>query len=164
MRIVLAVTAALLLAACTSTPEPRSAPTTQEPAPVLTTPDVPPGNGPNCANANASVVGKALNLRLQKPSETVDGPVTKCEYLGGGLPTWVSFTKNATAKSFAAAKPEGARDLAGFLDEAYEVSQGQSEISQHTVVARRGAVTIEVHSPAGVDRAKKLVTDLFGRI
>ena len=98
MRIALLAAAAFLLAACTSTPE--AAPTQAPETP--TTVEQPAGNGPNCANANSSVVGKALGLRLQGQRETVEKTVTTCKYVGSGMPVEVRFTTNATAKSFAA--------------------------------------------------------------
>ncbi|GAB2848198.1 hypothetical protein [Lentzea nigeriaca] len=161
MRItLLAAAAVFLLAACTSTPEaaPQQTPTTP------TTADQTPGNGPNCANANSSVVGKALGLRLQGQQESVEKTVTTCTYVGSGMPVEVRFTTNATAASFAKSKPEKAKAITGFQDEAYEVTAGGAETAQHTVAARKGKTQIEVMSPAGVEPAKKLITDLFGRI
>ena len=158
MRIAL-LAAAFLLAACTSAPD--AAPTQ---VPSQTTVEQPPGNGPNCANANSSVVGKALGLRLQGQQETTEKAVTTCRYVGSGMPVTVQFTTNATAASFARAKPEAAKAIEGFHDEAYEVTTGQSETAQHQVSARKGKVEIQVVSPAGVEPAKKLINDLFGRI
>jgi hypothetical protein len=151
--------AAFLLAACTATPEAS----TQAPAPQ-TTVEQPPGKGPNCANANSSVVGKALGLRLQGQQETVDKTVTTCTYVGSGMPVEVRFTTNATAASFAKGKPEKAKPIEGFHDEAYETTAGGAETAQHTVTARKGKTQIEVMSPAGVEPSKKLISDLFGRI
>lgn len=159
MRITL-LAAAFLLAACTSTPE--AAPT-QVPE-VPTTVEQPAGKGPNCANANSSVVGKALGLRLQGQRETVEKAVTTCHYVGAGMPVEVRFTANATAATFAKGKPEKAKAIEGFHDEAYEVTAGGSETAQHTVAARKGKTQIEVVSPAGVEPSKKLISDLFGRI
>ncbi|RAS66091.1 hypothetical protein C8D87_104642 [Lentzea atacamensis] len=158
MRITL-LAAAFLLAACTS--EPEASP--QAPAPQ-TTVEQPPGKGPNCANANSSVVGKALGLRLQGQQETVDKTVTTCTYVGSGMPVEVRFTTNATAASFAKGKPEKAKAIEGFHDEAYEATAGGAETAQHTVAARKGRTQIEVMSPAGVEPSKKLISDLFGRI
>ncbi|GGU33175.1 hypothetical protein [Lentzea flava] len=159
MRITL-LAAAFLLAACTSTQEaaPQQTPSTP------TTVEQPPGKGPNCANANSSVVGKALGLRLQGQRESVEKTVTTCTYVGSGMPVEVRFTTNATAASFAKGKPEKAKAIDGFQDEAYEVTAGGSETTQHTVAARKGKTQIEVVSPAGVEPSKKLITDLFGRI
>lgn len=159
MRIAL-LAAVFLLAACTSTPDaaPAQTPTTQ------TTVEQAPGNGPNCANANSSVVGKALGLRLQGQQETTEKTVTTCRYVGSGMPVTVQFTTNATAASFAKAKPETAKPVEDFHDEAYAATTGQSETAQHTVAARRGKVEIQVVSPAGVEPSKKLIDDLFGRI
>jgi hypothetical protein len=160
VRIALLAAAAFLLAACTSTPDaaPAPAPTTQ------TTVEQPAGNGPNCANANSSVVGKALGLRLQGQQETVDKAVTTCRYVGSGMPVEVRFTTNATATSFAKGKPEKAKVIEGFHDEAYEATAGGAETAQHTVAARKGKTEIEVVSPAGVEPAKKLISELLGRI
>ncbi|MFS8097769.1 hypothetical protein LFM09_11575 [Lentzea alba] len=158
MRIAL-FAAVFLLAACTS--EPDAAPTQ---APVPTTVEQEPGNGPNCGNANSSVVGKALGLRLQGQQQTVDKAVTTCRYVGSGMPVEVRFTTGATAATFAKAKPETAKAIEGFHDEAYEVTTGQSETAQHTVTARKGKVEIQVVSPSGVEPSKKLINDLFGRI
>ena len=158
MRITL-LTAAFLLAACTSEPEAS----TQAPA-AQTTVEQPAGNGPNCANANSSVVGKALGLRLQGQRETVEKTVTTCTYVGSGMPVEVRFTTNVTAASFAKGKPEKAKAIEGFHDEAYETTAGGSETTQHTVAARKGRTQIEVMSPAGVEPSKKLISDLFGRI
>ncbi|MGW6934486.1 hypothetical protein ACWGE0_30810 [Lentzea sp. NPDC054927] len=160
MRIALLAAAAFLLAACTSTPEaaPTQAPTTQ------TTVEQVAGNGPNCANANSSVVGKALGLRLQGQQETVEKSVTTCKYVGSGMPVEVRFTTNATAKSFAQGKPEKAKAIDGFQDEAYEATAGGSETTQHTVAARKGKTQVEVVSPAGVEPSKKLIGELLGRI
>ncbi|MFJ5984718.1 hypothetical protein [Lentzea sp. NPDC092896] len=160
MRITLLAAAAFLLAACTSTPE--AAPSQVPQAP--TTVEQPAGNGPNCANANSSVVGKALGLRLQGQQETVDKAVTTCRYVGAGMPVEVRFTANATATTFAKGKPEKAKALEGLFDEAYEATAGGAETAQHTVAARKGKTQIEVMSPAGVEPSKKLITDLFGRI
>ena len=160
MRITLLAAAAFLLAACTS--EPQAAPSQVPAAP--TTVEQPAGNGPNCANANSSVVGKALNLRLQGQRESVEKAVTTCNYVGAGMPVEVRFTTNATAATFAKGKPEKAKAIEGFLDEAYESSAGGSETAQHTVAARKGKTQIEVMSPAGVEPSKKLITDLFARI
>ncbi|NKE60101.1 hypothetical protein FXN61_26195 [Lentzea sp. PSKA42] len=159
MRITL-LAAAFLLAACTSTPE--AAPTQPPAAP--TTAEQPPGNGPNCVNANSSVVGKALGLRLQGQQETVEKTVITCKYVGPGMPVEVRFTTNATAASFAKGKPEKAKAVEGFLDEAYEATAGGSETTQHTVAARKGKTQIEVVSPVGVEPAKKLISELLGRI
>jgi hypothetical protein len=160
VRITLLAAAAFLLAACTS--EPQAAPT-QAPA-TQTTVEQPAGNGPNCANANSSVVGKALNLRLQGQRESVDKTVTTCNYVGAGMPVEVRFTTNATAATFAKGKPEKAKAVEGLFDEAYESSAGGAETAQHTVAARKGKTQIEVMSPAGVEPSKKLITDLFARI
>lgn len=158
MRIPL-LAAVFLLAACTSEPEAS----TQTPA-VQTTVEQPPGKGPNCANANSSVVGKALGLRLQGQQETVEKTVTTCRYVGSGMPVEVRFTTNATAASFAKGKPEKAKAIEGFHDEAYEATAGGAETAQHTVAARKGKTQIEVLSPVGVEPSKKLISDLFGRI
>jgi hypothetical protein len=152
--------AVFLLAACTSTQE--AAPTQAPPA--QTTVEQAPGNGPNCANANSSVVGKALGLRLQGQQETVEKTVTTCTYVGSGMPVEVRFTTNVTAASFAKGRPENAKAIEGFHDEAYEVTAGGSETTQHTVAARKGKTQIEVLSPAGVEPSKKLINDLFARI
>ncbi|MEV6711338.1 hypothetical protein AB0M48_04760 [Lentzea sp. NPDC051208] len=160
MRITLLAAGAFLLAACTS--EPEAAPSQVPAAP--TTVEQPAGTGPNCANANSSVVGKALNLRLQGQRESVDKAVTTCNYVGAGMPVEVRFTTNATAATFAKGRPEKARAIEGLFDEAYESSAGGSETAQHTVAARKGKTQIEVMSPAGVEPSKKLITDLFGRI
>jgi hypothetical protein len=160
VRIALLSAAAFLLAACTSTPE--AAPT--QPPATKTTVEQAAGNGPNCANANSSVVGKALGLRLQGQRETVEKAVTTCKYVGSGMPVEVRFTTNATAASFAKGKPEQAKALDGFQDEAYETAAGGSETTQHTVAARKGKNQIEVVSPAGVEPSKKLIEELLGRI
>lgn len=160
MRIALLAAAAFLLAACTSTPE--AAPTQAPQTP--TTVEQPAGNGPNCANANSSVVGKALGLRLQGQQETVEKTVTTCKYVGSGMPVEVRFTTNATARSFAAGKPEKSKAIEGFQDEAYEVTAGGSETTQHTVAARKGKTQVEVVSPAGVEPSKKLISDLLSRV
>ncbi|MFD9700739.1 hypothetical protein [Lentzea sp. NPDC059081] len=160
MRITLLAAAAFLLTACTSTPEAAPEPAPQPP----TTVEQPAGAGPTCANANSSVVGKALGLRLQGQRETVDKAVTTCTYVGSGMPVEVRFTAGATAATFAEAKPEGAKTIDGFQDEAYETTAGGSETTQHTVAARKGKTQIEVRSPAGVEPSKKLITDLFSRI
>ncbi|MFD4676939.1 hypothetical protein ACFWNN_45000 [Lentzea sp. NPDC058450] len=159
MRITV-LAAVLLLAACTS--EPEAAPT-QAPQ-VPTTVEQAAGNGPTCANANSSVVGKALNLRLQGQRETVDKAVVTCNYVGAGMPVEVRFTTNASAATFAKGKPEKAKAIEGLFDEAYESSAGGAETAQHTVVARKGKTQIEVMSPAGVEPSKKLITDLFSRV
>lgn len=160
MRITLLAAAAFLLAACTSTPEAAPSQVPQVP----TTVEQPAGTGPNCANANSSVVGKALNLRLQGQRESVDKTVTTCNYVGAGMPVEVRFTTNATAATFAKGRPEKAKAIEGLFDEAYETSAGGAETAQHTVAARKGKTQIEVVSPAGVEPSKKLITDLFGRI
>jgi len=157
VRLTLLATA-FLLAACTSTPEAAPPPATP------TTVDKAPGNGPTCANANSSVVGKALGLRLQGEQGTTEKAVTTCHYVGTGMPVSVRFTTNATAASFTKDKPEGAKAIASFHDEAYEATTGQSETTQHIVTARKGKVEIQVVSPAGVEPTKKLISDLFGRI
>ncbi|MFI6099428.1 hypothetical protein ACIA8G_28055 [Lentzea sp. NPDC051213] len=158
MRI--ALTAAVLLLAACSTPD--AAPD-QVPA-TPTTADVPAGNGPTCANANSSAVGKALGLRLQGQQETTEGAVVTCRYVGTGMPVSVRFTTNATAASFAKAKPAEAKAIEGLHDEAYEVTTGQSETAQHAITARKGKVEIQVVSPSGVEPSKKLISDLFSRI
>jgi hypothetical protein len=160
VRIPLLAAAAFLLAACTSTQEatPTQTPTTP------TTVEQPAGNGPNCGNANSSVVGKALGLRLQGQQQTVEKSVTTCRYVGSGMPVEVRFTTNATAASFAKGKPEKAKAIEGFQDEAYEATAGGSETTQHTVAARKGKIQIEVVSPAGVEPSKKLIEDLLKRI
>ncbi|MFD5826014.1 hypothetical protein [Lentzea sp. NPDC060358] len=160
MRLTLLAAAAFLLLACTSTPQ--AAPS-QAPAPQ-TTVDQPAGTGPTCANANSSVVGKALGLRLQGQRETVDKAVTTCTYVGSGMPVEVRFTTNATAAAFAKARPEGAKPIEGFQDEAWETAAGGSETTQHTVAARKGKTQVEVKSPAGVEPSKKLIADLLSRI
>jgi len=160
VRITLLAAAAFLLAACTSGPQ--AAPETTQQTP--TTAEQPAGTGPTCANANSSVVGKALGLRLQGQRETVDKAVTTCTYVGSGMPVEVLFTTNTTAAAFARAKPEGAKAIEGFQDEAYETTAGGSETTQHKVTARKGRTQIEVRSPAGVEPSKKLITDLFSRI
>lgn len=160
VRIPFLAAAAFLLTACTSTPE--AAPETTQQAP--TTVDQPAGNGPNCANANSSVVGKALGLRLQGQRETVEKAVTTCTYVGSGMPVEVRFTTNATPATVTAAKPEGAKPIEGFEDEAYEATAGGSETTQHTVGARRGRTLVEVRSPAGVEASKKLISDLLSRV
>ncbi|HEX7308037.1 hypothetical protein [Lentzea sp.] len=160
MRLTLLAAAAFLLAACTSTPEAAPEPVPQAP----TTVEQPAGTGPTCANANSSVVGKALGLRLQGQRETVDKAVTTCTYVGSGMPVEVRFTTNATAAAVAQAKPEGAKAITGFLDEAWETTAGGSETTQHMVAARKGRTLVEVKSPAGVEPSKKLITDLLSRI
>ncbi|SEQ78434.1 hypothetical protein SAMN05216188_10590 [Lentzea xinjiangensis] len=159
MRLTL-LAAASLLAACTSAPQAAPAQAPQAP----TTVEQPAGTGPNCANANSSVVGKALGLRLQGQRETVEKAVTTCTYVGPGMPVEVRFTTGATAAAFARARPAAAKAIANFHDEAYETTAGGSETTQHTVVARKGKTQIEVVSPAGVEPSKKLIDDLFGRI
>lgn len=160
MRITVLAAAAFLLAACTSTPE--AAPSQVPQAP--TTVEQPAGSGPNCANANSSVVGKALGLRLQGQRESVDKTVTTCTYVGAGMPVEVRFTTNATAATFAQGRPEKAKAIEGFHDEAYEATAGGAETAQHTIAARKGKTQIEVVSPAGVEPSKKLINDLFGRV
>ncbi|WP_329793337.1 hypothetical protein V1227_15915 [Lentzea sp. DG1S-22] len=160
MRPTLLAATAFLLAACTSTPQ--AAPTRAPETP--TTAEQPAGTGPNCANANSSVVGKALGLRLQGQRESVEKAVTTCTYVGSGMPVEVRFTTNATAATFAKGRPEKAKAVEGLFDEAYETTAGGAETAQHTVAARRGRTQIEVMSPAGVEPSKKLITDLFGRV
>lgn len=157
MRIPL-LAAAFLLAAC-STPE--AAPTQ---APATSSTPGQPGNGPNCANASDSVVSSALGLKLTGQRETVDKPITTCRYAGSGATVEVRFTTNASAATFAKARPVDAKAIQGFHDEAYEARAGQSETIQQVVVARKGEVEIQVMSPAGAEPAKKLITELFGRI
>ncbi len=160
MRITLLAATAFLLTACTSTPQTAHDPVPQAP----TTVEQPAGNGPNCANANSSVVGKALGLRLQGQRETVDKAVTTCTYVGSGMPVEVRFTTNATAATFAGTRPETAKAIEGFQDEAYETTAGGSETTQHTVTARKGRTQVEVKSPAGVEPSKKLIADLLSRV
>ncbi|MFJ6674432.1 hypothetical protein ACIQMJ_25290 [Actinosynnema sp. NPDC091369] len=153
MRTVLPM-ALLALCACTATPavEPPPSPTPTDSA------------GVNCEDAPPDVVGKALDLRLNGPRQTITGNVVRCAY-GGGTAE-VRFETGADAASFAEGRRDhsGITDLPGFHDEAYRATAVTGEVVRTAVVARAGTVEITVTTDATDDRARQLVDTLFAAL
>jgi hypothetical protein len=128
------------------------------------------GGKPDCSLAPASMVGAALGVDIKDgPTAMSNTLVTECSYTTPAFDdVTIRFETQENAQGFALGKQGfGAAkvtDVAGFQDEAYYNAIGIGVGTITTLVARKGAVEIEVSSKAPLDREKALETQLFAAL
>jgi hypothetical protein len=129
-----------------------------------------PVAAPNCAVAPAPLVSSTLGIPVNEPSEIANAAVTECTYLsagGGGGTVIVRYQTVVNATTFAAGRRgfedsgQPTTDVRGFLDEAYSTSSEFGDNVTNTLVARKGAVEIQVMADVPIDAEKALVQKIF---
>jgi hypothetical protein len=126
----------------------------------------------SCKLAPASLIKEKLKLDVQAPSEVSADNTVECTYLSGqqGNSVIVRFQAGRDATTFADRRHtadnggQPTSDIAGVGDQAYQSSVEYGDTVTNTMVARKGAVEIEVVSVGTVDAEKALLVALFSAL
>ncbi len=156
--------AATGLAGCSSLAEPANSTSPTTAAAMPSWPRV------SCSVASPNVVGAALNIPVDAPTEVHNDPVTVCTYVqkSKANAVVVRFQTAVDASIFASSKSgviggsKPPQDIPNFADGAYSSSVTSQGVTTNTLAAWKGTIAITVTSTASVDQEKALVQQLFG--
>jgi len=166
-----------LLAACTTASD-TGADSTMDPQDVVTLPsstvDAPdPSIGAWCALVPASLVASTLGIELREPTESFTTEEIRCTFVPvseGELTIAVRFRVDQTAGTFAAYRAslerpdEPTSDLPGVGDEAfYRTNEFDIQVTQ-ILVARQGAVAVELQAPGALEACANLVRAILAQL
>ena len=127
----------------------------------------PPVPGPACTVVTAALVSGKLGFDLTGPNLDRGPAATICTYdnpSDRAQSATVEITNGATAASFAtgrnafASHRETVTGVAGLGDEAYSASLSMANITNTTLVARKGSVEVLITTTAPAARVPALMT------
>ena len=175
-RLAAVVVGGLLLGACHSatgashgTAESATTATAAD-SPGVTAPSVP---GPACTVASAALVSSKLGVTLTGPNLDQGPAATICTYDNPSnqpQSATVQVTKGATTASFAsgrrgfASHGETVTDVVGLGNEAYSATLSVANITNTTMVARKGSVEVLITTTAPADRVPALMTAVLALV
>jgi hypothetical protein len=171
-------TAGLVLGACDSGSKASShgaAETTTAPAPRVTVPSAlePSAAGPPCTVATAALVTDKLGFTLTGPNVDRGPTATICTYdnpSSRAQSATVQITAQATPASFAtgrngfASHGEVVKDVPGLGDQAYSATLSVANVTNTTLVARKGTNEVLITTTAPADRLPPLMTAILALI
>ena len=149
----------------TTTP-PVTVPSALPGAAAAAGPSVPAGAGPACTVATAALVGAKLGFGLTGPNVDRGPAATICTYdnpANRAQSATVQITTGATAAGFAqtrggfATHGETVSDVAGLGDEAYSATLSVANVTNTTLVARKGSTEVLITTTAPADRVPSLM-------
>jgi hypothetical protein len=129
--------------------------------------------GPPCTVATAALVGSKLGFTLTGPNVDRGPAATICTYdnpSDRAQSATVQITSGATAAGFAqtrngfAGHGEAVTDVAGLGDEAYSATLTMANVTNTTLVARKGSTEVLVTTTATADRVPALMTAVLALI
>ena len=176
-RLAAVVVGGLLLGACHSgstaashgTAESATTATAAD-SPGVTAPSVP---GPACTVASAALVSSKLGVTLTGPNLDQGPAATICTYddpSNQPQSATVQVTTGATTASFASGRSgfashgETVTDVVGLGNEAYSATLSVANITNTTMVARKGSVEVLITTTAPADRVPALMTAVLALV
>jgi len=131
--------------------------------------------GPPCTVATAALVGNTLGFGPALTGPNVDrGPTaTICTYDNPSRQAesaTVQITAQATPASFASGRNgfathgEAVTDVAGLGDQAYSATLSVANVTNTTLVARKGSTEVLINTTAPADRVPALMTAILSLI
>jgi len=129
--------------------------------------------GPSCTVATAALVGAKLGFGLSGPNVDRGPAATICTYdnpANRARSATVQITAGATAASFAqtrsgfATHGETVSDVAGLGDEAYSATLSVANVTNTTLVARKGSTEVLITTTAPAGRVPALMTAVLALV
>jgi hypothetical protein len=129
--------------------------------------------GPPCTVATAALVGSKLGFSLTGPNLDRGPAATICTYdnpSNRAQSATVQITSGATPAGFAqtrngfAGHGETVTDLPGLGDQAYSATLSMANVTNTTLVARKGSTEVLVTTTAPADRVPALMTAVLALI
>jgi hypothetical protein len=165
----------LLIGACSSGSRPSTHGTTRTTETTTAGPTVtaPSALGPGCAVATAALVSEKLGFPLTGPNVDRGPAATICTYdnpSNQAQSATVQLTTPATPASFAAGRKgfaghgEVVTDVPGLGEEAYSATLAVANVTNTTLVARRGRDEVLITTTAPADRLPALMTAILALV
>jgi hypothetical protein len=161
-------------AVTTTTSSPRvTIPSALDPSSTATTAAAGAAAGPPCTVATSALVGGKLGFALTGPNVDRGPTATICTYDNPSTPAQaatVQITTGATPASFAktrqgfAGHGEVMADVAGLGDQAYSATLAVANVTNTTLVARKGGTEVLITTTAPADRVPGLMTAILALI
>jgi hypothetical protein len=153
----------------TTAPSPRvTVPSALDPSATAAAP-----TGPSCTVATAALVGGKLGFLLTGPNVDRGPAATICTYdnpSNQAQSATVQLTTGATPDSFAktrtgfAGHGEVVADVAGLGDQAYSATLSVANVTNTTLVARKGTTEVLITTTAPADRVPGLMTAILALV
>lgn len=145
--------------------------TTAAASPTVTAPSA--LGGPPCTVATAALVSEKLGFKLSAPNVDRGPAATVCTYDNPTVQSQsatVQLQYQVTPASFAQGREgfsshgEQVAAVAGLGDEAYSASLSVANITNSTLVARKGSIEVLITTTAPADRLPALMTSILAAV